>query len=90
MIDQITLEIQRSLDYYDSHFAQPPVQTVLVAPCVPEVPFLTAAIGAKLNFTVRALVLEDLFPGSKLPDSPERARCLTAIGAALRVEDVAL
>jgi len=30
--DQIALEVQRSLDYYDSHFSQPPVAALSVLP----------------------------------------------------------
>lgn len=31
-LDQIVLEVQRSLDYYDSHFAQPPLGQLTVLP----------------------------------------------------------
>lgn len=90
LIEQITLEIQRSLDYYDSHFSQPPVKSVLVASTFPESTYLPAALGANLNIPAVALDLGELFPDASLPAPPMQARCLTAIGAALRKEEVAL
>ncbi|MFN2301564.1 MAG: pilus assembly protein PilM [Gammaproteobacteria bacterium] len=90
LLEQVTLEIQRSLDYYDSHFAQPPVQAVFIAPTAPELAFLNAYLGTNINIEVRTLELDRLFPDAVLPDPVTQARCLTAIGAALRHEELVL
>ena len=90
LLDQVTLELQRSLDYYDSHFPLPPVQTVLVAPSAPALPFVAQYLRANLSVSAEQLDLMRLFPGADLPDADAQARYLRAIGAALRVEEVAL
>jgi MSHA biogenesis protein MshI len=84
LIDQVTLEVQRSLDYYDSHFEQPPVACVIVAPTVPDLPFLAPRLGTALAAPVRLLDLAGLFGTDALPEPEQQAHCLTAIGAALR------
>lgn len=84
LIDQITLEIQRSLDYYDSHFSLPPVSCVMVAPVVPDLPFLASRLESGLAIPVRSLDLGRIFGEDALPEPECQARCLTAIGAALR------
>lgn len=90
LLEQVTLEIQRSLDYYDSHFAQPPVQALVVAPSAPPMPFLPGYFGTNLNMEAMKLNFSALFPDAKLPDELTLARCVTAIGAALRREEVVL
>lgn len=90
LLDQVTLETQRSLDYYESHFGQAPVQALYVAPCAPEMPFIAHYLDSNLNLGAATLQLERLFPASTLPDPLTQARCLTAIGAALRHEEVGL
>ena len=90
LLDQVTLEIQRSLDYYDSHFSNPPVANVFVAPCAPAMPFIATHLDRGLEPRVQELSLERLFPAATLPDPTVQARCLTAVGAALRLEDVVL
>jgi MSHA biogenesis protein MshI len=90
LIDQIALEIQRSLNYYDSHFVQPPVACVMVAPTVPDLPFLASELGTVLAVPVRSLDLARLFGADALPEPEQQAHCLTAIGAALRAEGVKL
>ena len=90
LLDQITLEIQRSLDYYDSRFAQPPVHGLVIAPTAPELPFIKDYLARNLSLDIRTLDLSQLFPDAALPDASTQARCLTAIGAALRLEEVKL
>ncbi len=87
--ETLTLEIQRSLDYYESHFGQPPVQAVVVSRDTPG-----AAIEEHLRGTL-AVAVRTFDPATALDcdqaPAPElAARCLTAIGAALRQERTAL
>ena len=89
-LDHLTLEIQRSLDYYDSHFSLPPMGAVYVAPCAPAMPFIARYLDLNLDIRTVELDLQRLFPAATLPDPLAQARCLTAIGAALRVEETVL
>ncbi|MEX0899241.1 MAG: pilus assembly protein PilM [Gammaproteobacteria bacterium] len=90
VLDQVILEIQRSLDYYDSHFSLPPLTMVHVAPCAPAMPYVARYLDLNLNLSAVELDLARLFPGASVPDAVTQARCLTAVGAALRVDEVAL
>lgn len=86
MFDNIVLEVQRSLDYYESHFSLPPVSGLVVAPLEEPVPHLLGYLGANLGIPVRMMDLSALLQ-SDVPLSDElQAQCLAAIGAALRQE----
>ena len=41
----LSLELQRSLDYYESHFDQPPINSLFVVPCDPRSEALAAGLG---------------------------------------------
>lgn len=88
--DQITLEVQRSLDYYDSHFAQPPISSVQVLPGLSGSDALATNLGDGLNVPVHTFdpkaVLECQVP---IPAEHVGA-VLIAIGGALRHEEVSL
>lgn len=88
--DRIVLEIQRSLDYYDSHFRQPPLAGVVLAPTARPVPGLEEHLRANLNVTVSAMDLTQLMDFRGEFDPGARARCLVTIGAALRREEASL
>lgn len=85
LLESIVLEVQRSLDYYESNFAQAPIGSLVIAPTDPEIPGLFPFLQSYLGPRVKRLDLGALLEGADL--SPElQARCLTAIGAALRTE----
>jgi MSHA biogenesis protein MshI len=88
--DRIVLEVQRSLDYYDSHFRQAPVTTLALAPLPAPVPGLVEHLRANLGLAVQEIDLRALLacPGD-LPLELQ-ARCLPTLGAALRHEEAAL
>jgi MSHA biogenesis protein MshI len=89
-LDGIVIEIQRSMDYYESHFGQAPLAHLVVAPLPHAVAGIGEYLGAQLGIEARLLDLNTLI------DSPEplgpdvQYRCLMAIGAALRTEAAAL
>lgn len=87
LLEGVTLEIQRSLDYYDSHFSQPPVGRLVVVPSVLDLPFVPGYFDKNLSMEARELELGELIEGELPEDRLERARCLTAIGAAMRSEE---
>lgn len=87
--EDVLLELQRSLDYYESHYGAGPVRHVVISP--PPVPLrgFRSFVEGNLEIPVKELELKGLLPGA--PDDPRaQADGLLAIGAALRQEEVAL
>lgn len=89
-LDRIVLEVQRSLDYYESHFSQPPISSLVLAPLEQEIPGVIPYLSANLGLAVSVLDLNTVFETNETIDSATQARCLTAIGAALRLEQKVL
>lgn len=85
LLDSVVLEVQRSLDFYESNFSQSPIGSLVVAPTDPSIPELFPYLRSYLGPRVRRLDLGELLEGGDLP-SDLQARCLTAIGGALRTE----
>ena len=89
-IDGIVLEIQRSLDYCESHFSLPPVASLVLAPMFEEIPPLMPYLSSNLGIPVRMLDLNAVLDCPQHLDDALQSRCLLAIGAALRQEERAL
>lgn len=88
--DQIALEVQRSLDYYDSHFGQPPVAALSVLPGFATHENLIESLGESLNLEVNGYRPENIVDSDvELPDE-HLAEFLIALGGALRQEEVSL
>ena len=83
ILDDMVLEIQRSLDYYESSVSHRAVSALLVAPLTDPVPGLEDYLKSYLAPNVRALDLSLLVGGADI-DVADQSRCLSAIGAALR------
>lgn len=83
LLDSVVLEVQRSLDFYESNFSLPPISSLVVAPMEAGLPQLIPYLKSYLGVSVRALDLAEILecPGM---DSIKQARCLQAIGASLR------
>ena len=88
--DRLVLEVQRSLDYYDRYFVQPPVAGLVLAPCEAPLPGLTDYLHDSLGLAVRSLDLNEVIACDHEMDAATQARCLPAIGAALRQEQAVL
>lgn len=86
IIDEVILEIQRSLDYYVSHFNQRPVTKVFFAPVVKEVPGVIDYIHSMLGIQVEILDFNQCLNVSKPLSHELQAHCFDAIGLALRYE----
>ncbi len=85
--DRIVLEIQRSLDYYDRYFSQPPIAGVIFAPLPEPIPGLFEYIQASLGIGVRELDITEVVDVEHSIDRTKLAQCIVAIGAALRVRN---
>ena len=88
--DKLVLEVQRSLDYYDRYFSQPPVAGLVLAPTEEPVPGLDEYINQALGLSVRHLDITEIVDCDSSLSASQQAHCLPAIGAALREEPVSL
>ncbi|MDY6978351.1 MAG: hypothetical protein SV201_00605 [Pseudomonadota bacterium] len=82
--DTIVLELQRSLDYFESHFGLPPIGHLALAPTPTPLPELLDYMGSNLGVQIKPLELGELFDAETLPERSIQADTLLAIGAALR------
>lgn len=89
-LDGIVLQIQRSLDYYESHFSQPPINSLVVAPMSRNIPGMVTYVANNLGISVRMLDVNELLKTTEPISETVQASCITAIGAALRIERRAL
>jgi MSHA biogenesis protein MshI len=83
-LDAIVLEVQRSIDYYERYFAQPPIHSLVIAPMQREVPGMVEYIASQLGLQVRELDLNVLLGLAETMPRNQQSQCLSAIGAALR------
>ena len=90
LFDRIVLEVQRSLDYFDSHFRQAPIAHLALAPMPREIPGLVDYLKANLNVDVSTMDLTKLLDCETEVTPALQSVCLSALGAALRQEEKAL
>ena len=85
-----TLEIQRSLDYYESQLGKGYISRLLLLPMKQDGERTHQALASGLAVNLQRLDLRDLFPGQPASDLPEpsQAFCIGAVGAALRQEKI--
>jgi len=80
------LELQRSLDYYERHFDQPPINKLVVAPAGERARALADELARESGFDVSVLDLNTLMNCVTPVNAEVQAACLLAVGAALRDE----
>jgi MSHA biogenesis protein MshI len=80
----LALELQRSLDYYESHFDQTPIGDLIIAPAHAQAESLATALHAEVSLRISLLDVREhcvvARSGEILSDWPS----LMALGAALR------
>jgi len=83
--DRLALEIQRSLDYYESQMGQNPVSQIMIAPRLKDTESMMNSLGEALAAPVGVLdyAVELASPETITPET--KGACMMAIGAALRV-----
>jgi MSHA biogenesis protein MshI len=84
-VDAIALEIQRSMDYFESHYDQAPLRHLIIAPCNEQSGAFALALANENSMSIKPIDLRralELAPGVE----PQDRRSLLAIGAALREE----
>ncbi len=82
--DQIVLDVQRSLDYFESHFRQAPIRHLMLAPFEAAAPGLDEYLSGNFSIPVSQVNLDQLVEFHEALTPVWQARCLTTIGAALR------
>jgi MSHA biogenesis protein MshI len=82
----IVLELQRSLDYYERHFDQPPITQIAISPVGAQAEALAADLGRETGFEVTTLDLNAVLSCATEVAPATQAGCLLAVGAALRQE----
>lgn len=85
-MNAVVLEIQRSLDYYESHFAKPAIKTLVITPMDIEIPGLAEYINRSLGLKVSMLDLNSILQPEAPLEMEMQSRCFYAIGAAMREE----
>ena len=88
LVSTIVQEIQRSLDFYDSHYDCEPLSELVLSPGS-NIGGLAKLLNEKLGLAVNSLNLNRLFEMQTELSSPEQGAALLAIGAALRSESLA-
>ncbi len=84
----VSLEVQRSLDYYESHFDYRPIANLAICRGA-DLETLPAAMAEHLGLVVSQIQLGDFFHLENEISMADEGHCLLAIGAALRVEETA-
>lgn len=82
------LDIQRSLDYYETHFDRRPLTELVLGPGS-DIGGLADTLREQLGLNISQLDLNELFDVQNAVSEEQQNECLLAIGAALRVDPVA-
>ncbi len=82
----LALELQRSLDYYESHFDRPAITEVVIVSGDARAEHLLGALGTATGHSVKLLEVRDLFDITDGVEPDMRWPGLLALGAALRSE----
>jgi MSHA biogenesis protein MshI len=85
----VALELQRSFDYYESHFDQPAIQQLVVAPSDERAAALAAGLATEMSVKVSEFKLAEHFELAADVNAQTPWLGLLAVGAALRDEQKA-
>ncbi|MES1196830.1 MAG: hypothetical protein ABUL58_07795 [Steroidobacter sp.] len=80
----LALEIQRSVDYYESHFDQVAIQDLVIAPSEPRTRQLMRTLKSEISLNIEMFEVERYFEVAPGIEIDTRWPGLIALGAALR------
>lgn len=86
----LALELQRSLDYYESHYDQTAITDLILAPNDSRSEQLVGKLQSETSLRIGVLDLASVLDGADSLDRHLSGDCLLALGAALRMESTAL
>ena len=84
LYESIILELQRSLDFYESEFARPAITKLVVSPRHPVLQGFCDYASSHSGLTVELINIAQVFTDSTALNDENQARCLLAIAAATR------
>jgi MSHA biogenesis protein MshI len=87
--DRLVLELQRSLDYYESQMGQNPVAHVLLAPRLHDAEALVSSLNEVMGVKVSVLRFASQLEATEGISSDAKHACMLAIGGALRYDTLA-
>ncbi|MBF0214814.1 MAG: hypothetical protein HQM00_14845 [Magnetococcales bacterium] len=82
-MDRVALEVQRTMDYFESHFSQAPASSLYIAPFPQVIEGVRQALAQRLGMRVRYLPLSESLEMPEGWSEVALARALPAIGAAM-------
>jgi MSHA biogenesis protein MshI len=88
LVEQLKLDLLRTLDYYDSQMQQRPPAAIYLQPMAVDAGALLAELSDAVRVPVRKLRFEDVLLSGEPVMSDVQAACLSALGGALRKEAV--
>ncbi len=83
-LEKMVLEVQRSLDYYESQYSQPQINALYLAPFAYDIPEIKDYFSSQLGIKTRMLDFNVLFSTNEPISYQLQADAFKAIGAALR------
>ncbi len=85
--DRLVLEVQRSLDYYESQMGQNPISQIVIAPRPTDSHEMAGSLSSVMSVKVSVADLSTAMAISDAVDLGTQHACLMAIGGALRTEN---
>jgi len=82
--NHLVLEIQRSLDYYESGLAQPPATRLLLVPVGEGSSEIQDALDVSFGLRATLLDLGEVLSGCEVLEPQQQSRCTLAMAAAMR------
>lgn len=82
--DRLVLEVQRSLDYYESQMGQSPISQLVMAPRAADSHEMAASLSEVMSIPVTVLDMSGQIDIAEGIDQDVKRSCMVAIGAALR------
>lgn len=85
-LENIALEIQRSVDYFERHFSQIPMKRLIIMPTMIELPDLFPFLNQNLSISCHDYELKNILSSDNKLTNDDIAKHLVTFGTALRHE----
>lgn len=85
LLDDLVVEIHRSIDYYENQLGKGMIHKLVFAPTLMPLVNTKKYLAEQVNSKITTLDLEESLEFSEPFDVPLQAQCLGAIGAAMRI-----